>query len=140
MTCPASARICRIISTSTSCSAPSAARRSIGKTRGLAPIGVALEFLLYGTGPGTSNVAEAGAFAISELGAANPDIQYHFIPAQVVNHARTPMDGDGVTLHACCLRPQSRGEIRLASANPLEPPVLDPNYLAADYDLKVLIA
>jgi choline dehydrogenase-like flavoprotein len=111
-----------------------------GKNRGLAPIGVALEYLLYGTGPGTTNVAEAGAFAISELGAASPDIQYHFIPAQVVNHARTPMDGDGVTLHACCLRPQSRGEIRLASADPLQPPVMDPNYLAADYDLKILIA
>ena len=111
-----------------------------GKNRGLAPIGVAVEFLLYGTGPGTSNVAEAGAFAISELGAANPDIQYHFIPAQVVNHARTPMAGDGVTLHACCLRPQNRGEIRLASADPLASPVMDPNYLAADYDLKILIA
>jgi choline dehydrogenase len=111
-----------------------------GKTRGLAPIGVALEFLLYGTGPGTSNVAEAGAFATSELGAASPDVQYHFIPAQVVNHARTPMDGDGVTLHACCLRPQSRGEIRLASADPLVPPIMDPNYLAAEYDLKILLA
>ena len=65
-----------------------------GKNRGLTPIGVAVEFLLYGTGPGTSNVAEAGAFAISELGAAKPDIQYHFIPAQVVNHARTPLDGE----------------------------------------------
>ena len=111
-----------------------------GKNRGLAPIGVALEYLFYGTGPGTSNVAEAGAFAISALGAATPDIQYHFIPAEVVNHARTPMDGDGVTVHACCLRPQSRGEIRLASTDPLQPPVMDPNYLAADYDLKVLIA
>ena len=111
-----------------------------GKNRGLAPIGLAVEFLLYGTGPGTSNVAEAGAFAISEYGAATPDTQYHFIPAQVVNHARTPMDGDGVTLHACCLRPQSRGEIRLASADPLKSPVIDPNYLAADYDLKILIA
>jgi choline dehydrogenase-like flavoprotein len=50
------------------------------------------------------------------------------------------MDGDGVTVHACCLRPQSRGEIRLASTDPLQPPVTDPNYLAADYDLKVLIA
>ena len=29
------------------------------------------------------------------------------------------MDGDGVTLHACCLRPQSRGALRLASADPL---------------------
>jgi choline dehydrogenase len=111
-----------------------------GKNRGLAPIGVALEYLFYGTGPGTSNVAEAGAFAVSALGAATPDLQYHFIPAQVVNHARTPMDGDGVTVHACCLRPQSRGEIRLASTDPLQPPVMDPNYLAADYDLKVLIA
>ena len=111
-----------------------------GKNCGLAPIGVALEYLFYGTGPGTSNVAEAGAFAVSALGAATPDLQYHFIPAQVVNHARTPMDGDGVTVHACCLRPQSRGEIRLASTDPLQPPVMDPNYLAADYDLKVLIA
>ena len=111
-----------------------------GKNRGLAPIAVALEYLLYGTGPGTTNVAEAGAFAISEHGAASPDIQYHFIPAQVVNHARTPMDGDGVTLHACCLRPQSRGEIRLASADPLQPPIMDPNYLAAHYDLKILVA
>jgi choline dehydrogenase len=109
------------------------------KSRGFAPIAVALQFLLYGTGPGTSNVAEAGAFGLSGLGAATPDIQYHFIPAQVVNHARTPMDGDGVTLHACCLRPQSRGEIRLASTDPLQPPVMDPNYLAADYDLKILV-
>jgi len=110
-----------------------------GKNRGLAPVGVALQFLLFGTGPGTSNVAEAGAFALSSPGAATPDIQYHFIPAQVVNHARTPMDGDGVTLHACCLRPQSSGEIRLASTDPLQPPAMDPNYLAADYDLKILI-
>jgi choline dehydrogenase len=110
-----------------------------GKSRGLKPIGVALEFLIYGTGPGTSNVAEAGAFAMSGLGAATPDIQYHFIPAQVVDHARTIMDGDGVTLHACCLRPQSRGEIRLASSDALQPPIMDPNYLAAGYDLKILI-
>ena len=110
------------------------------KNRGLAPLGVALQFLLFGTGPGTSNVAEAGAFAIGDPAAATPDIQYHFIPAQVVNHARTPMDGDGVTLHACCLRPQSRGEIRLASSDPLQAPVMDPRYLGADYDLKILIA
>jgi choline dehydrogenase len=35
------------------------------KSRGLAPLAVALQFLLFRTGPGTSNVAEAGAFAIS---------------------------------------------------------------------------
>ncbi len=108
------------------------------KNRALAPLAVALEFLLFGTGPGTSNVAEAGAFGFNNHGAATPDIQYHFIPAQVVDHARTRLDGDGVTLHACCLRPQSRGEIRLASTDPLQPPLMDPNYLDADYDLKIL--
>jgi choline dehydrogenase-like flavoprotein len=109
------------------------------KGRGLAQVAVALQFLLFKSGPGTSNLAEAGAFAISNLGAATPDIQYHFIPAQVLNHGRSQLDGEGVTLHACCLRPRSRGEIRLASSDPLQPPVMDPNYLAADYDLKILI-
>ena len=113
------------------------------KARLLPSIGVALQWALYRTGPGTSNVAEAGAFVVSGLGtsfgAATPDIQYHFIPAQVVDHARTKLDGYGVTLHACCLRPQSRGEIRLASADPLQKAVIDPNYLAAEYDLKILI-
>ena len=47
-------------------------------------------------------------------------------------------DGHGVTLHACCLRPQSCGEIRLASADPPEPPVMDPRYLSFDHDLRDL--
>jgi len=109
------------------------------KGRGLGPLLPTLQFLLSRSGPATSNVAEAGAFAFSQLGAATPDIQYHFIPLQIVDHARTMLDGHGVTLHACGLRPQSRGEIRLASADPLQPPVTDPNYLSAGYDLKVLI-
>jgi len=109
------------------------------KDRGLAGLAVMLQFLAFKSGPGTSNVAEAGAFVCSSLGAGTPDIQYHFIPAQVVDHARTRLDGHGVTLHCCCLRPHSRGEIRLASADPLAPPAIDPNYLAAAYDLKVLI-
>ena len=109
------------------------------KSRGLGTIMPTLEFLLRRTGPGTSNVAEAGAFVISALGAATPDIQYHFIPAQVIDHARKQLDGHGITLHACCLRPQSRGEIRLASRDPLQPAVIDPNYLASDYDRKILI-
>jgi choline dehydrogenase len=109
------------------------------KARFIPSIGVALEWALRRTGPGTTNIAEAGAFIISGLGAATPDIQYHFIPAQVVDHARTTLDGYGVTLHACCLRPRSRGEVRLASADPLERAVIDPNYLASEYDLKILI-
>ncbi|HEV2546930.1 MAG TPA: choline dehydrogenase [Stellaceae bacterium] len=120
-----------------------AARQKVtldGMSRGLPSLRVALQFALFKNGPGTSNVAEAGAFCSSRGDAQTPDIQYHFIPAQVVNHGRTILDGHGVTLHACCLRPESRGEVRLASADPLAPPLIDPNYLASGYDLKILIA
>ncbi len=110
-----------------------------GRSRGLAAALTALQFALLKTGPGTSNLAEAGAFVSSRGEAQSPDIQFHFIPAQVVDHGRTRLDGHGVTLHACCLRPESRGEIRLGSIDPLKPPVIDPNYLASGYDMKVLM-
>jgi choline dehydrogenase len=110
-----------------------------GKSRGLPSLLAALQFALFKSGPGTSNVAEAGAFLSTRGDVQTPDIQFHFIPAQVVDHGRTILDGHGVTLHACCLRPESRGEIRLAGADPLAPPVIDPNYLASGYDLKILI-
>jgi choline dehydrogenase len=110
-----------------------------GKSRGLPSLLTALQFALFKSGPGTSNVAEAGAFLSTRGDQQIPDIQFHFIPAQVVDHGRTILDGHGVTLHACCLRPESRGEIRLAGADPLAPPVIDPNYLASGYDLKILI-
>jgi choline dehydrogenase-like flavoprotein len=110
-----------------------------GKSRGLASALVALQFALLKNGPGTSNIAEAGAFISSRGEIETPDIQFHFLPAQVVNHGRTILDGHGVTLHACCLRPESRGEIRLGTIDPLKPPLIDPNYLASGYDLKILI-
>jgi choline dehydrogenase len=110
-----------------------------GKSSGLASLLVAAQFALFHNGPGTSNIAEAGAFLSSRNDPAVPDIQYHFIPAQVVDHGRRKLDGHGVTLHACCLRPESRGEIRLAAIDPLHPPVIDPRYLASGYDLKILM-
>jgi len=110
-----------------------------GNDSGFAQIPIGLQWLLFRTGPATTNGAEGCAFIVSSLGAATPDIQYHFVPAQVINHGRTRLDGHGITFHIGCLRPHSRGEIRLSSADPLQPPVIDPNYLASDYDLKILI-
>jgi choline dehydrogenase len=110
-----------------------------GKSRGLASLMVALQFAFTRKGPGTTNIAEAGAFAAC-AGGDSPDVQFHFIPAYVVDHGRVKMKGNGVTLHACCLRPESRGEIRLVSKHFADPPHIDPNYLAARRDLDVLIA
>jgi len=99
-----------------------------------------LRYLLGKKGPATSNLAEAGGFVSSRTARdARPDIQFHFLPALLDDHGRNILPGRGMTIHACQLRPQSRGEIRLKSANPSDAAVIQPNYLQTDHDLKTML-
>ncbi|WP_141453879.1 choline dehydrogenase [Pseudoxanthomonas sp. z9] len=103
----------------------------------------AFDYFLRGhRGPGTSNIAEAGAFVRSSL-ARDPqaDIQLHFVPAMLDDHGRHRLDGDGYTLHACFLRPRSRGRIRLEDADARTPARIEANYLSdpEGFDLKMMI-
>jgi choline dehydrogenase len=52
----------------------------------------------------------------------------------------TPPTAHGLTLAVLFLQPDSRGHIGLASADPAEPPVIDPGYLTAESDLSSLVA
>jgi choline dehydrogenase len=102
--------------------------------------GVALRYLLSKRGPGVSNVAEAGAFLCSSHAVdGRPDIQLHFVPAQLDDHGRHRLPGHGFTLHACYLRPRSRGRIRLRSARCDDAPLIFANYLREPGDLAVLL-
>ncbi|MET2011417.1 GMC family oxidoreductase N-terminal domain-containing protein [Microbacterium chocolatum] len=84
----------------------------------------------------TSNVAEAYGFIRTALAddigmpADLPDIEIIFAPAPYVGEGLVPTPGEGLTVGAILLRPQSRGEIRLASADPTAAPVIDPRYLS----------
>ncbi len=114
-------------------------RITYDKTNDLA---VALRFLLRRDGIGSSNVAEAGGFVRSRLASDDRcDLQFHFVPALLDDHGRHRLDGYGYTVHACNLRPRSRGAIRLHSADPLAPAVIHANYLgdAEGFDLKIMI-
>ncbi|GAA5524947.1 Alcohol dehydrogenase [acceptor] [Microbulbifer aestuariivivens] len=97
------------------------------------------EWLLASRGPLTNNVAEAGGFASSSLAGTHPDIQFHFTAAPLFDHGMRKPGGFGYSLHACALRPQSRGEITLASSNPKDLPLIQPNYLSAAEDLQVMV-
>ena len=102
--------------------------------------GVLLRYLLTRSGPGVSNVAEAGAFVRSPLAPdARPDIQLHFVPAQLDDHGRNRLPGHGFTIHACVLRPHSRGRLRLRSRRPQDPPLIEARYLSDARDLPVLL-
>jgi choline dehydrogenase len=105
-----------------------------------AELAVALRYLATRNGPGASNVAEAGAFFCSSRAAdRRPDIQLHFVPAQLDDHGRKRLPGHGFTLHACNLRPLSRGRIRLGTAQASDAPRIFANYLQEPQDLSVMI-
>ncbi|PWK88482.1 GMC family oxidoreductase [Fulvimonas soli] len=88
-------------------------------------------WLRHRDGPGSSNVAESGGFVRSALAEdARCDIQFHFVPALLDDHGRHRLPGIGYTLHACYLRPRSRGRILLRSADPAQPPAIHANYLS----------
>ena len=86
----------------------------------------------------TTNFAESGGFVTIRPDAPAPDIQYHFIRAIIQNHARDRVKPFGFSLHACVLRPESRGWVKLNSADPAAPPAINPNFLADERDLHLL--
>jgi choline dehydrogenase len=102
-------------------------------------LGSILKYLLFKRGPLTSNVAEAGGFVRTKTDLDRPDLQFHFGPAYFLNHGFTKPPGHGFTLGPTLLRPRSRGWISLRSPDPMEPPVIQPNYLADAADLHLLI-
>lgn len=98
-----------------------------------------LKYMLLKRGPLTSNVAEAGAFLQSDDAATTPDIGLVFAPAFFVRHGFEEFDTTGFGIAACLYRPKSRGEIRLQSSDPLDDPVIDPNYLDHPDDVERLV-
>jgi choline dehydrogenase-like flavoprotein len=117
-------------------------RRLMGVTLGTALRAVPgyFEWRNHGTGLLTTNYAEAGVFLRTRAGLARPDVQLHFVTGLVDDHARRLHHGYGVTCHVAVLRPRSRGSVGLRSANPLDPPRIDPNFLADPADVATLLA
>ena len=87
----------------------------------------------------TTNFGEAGGFIRSTPDEATPDLQFHFAPIKVIDHARTTLFGRGYVCHVCLLRPRSRGSLRLASAESPAVPLIDPAFLAERDDVDRLV-
>ena len=104
--------------------------------------------MLLGEGITTTFPYEAGAFVRSRPDLVAPDIQLHFMPALEATanlHLPNPFkrarieDVHGFTLRVGPVNPESRGEITLRSANPKDPPKIQPNYLATQFDIDTMI-
>ncbi|MEA2685915.1 MAG: choline dehydrogenase [Actinomycetota bacterium] len=82
--------------------------------------------------PGHNNTSEAALFYKSSAGWPVPDIQMAFVHI-------TPGMETGLTMLPGVVRPLSRGWIRLGTADPLAPPLINPNYLGAKADMDRLV-
>ncbi len=99
-----------------------------------------LKYVVLKKGFLTTNVAEAGGFVKTHADLAITDLQFHFAPVFFLNHGFIQPEGHGFTFAPTLLYPQSKGSITLRSINPLEAPIIQPNYLEKAADLKVLLA
>ncbi len=93
-----------------------------------------------GTGPLTSNLAEAGGFIRTDPALADADVQLHFIPGALRAEGLVPGDRHGTSGLACVLKPESRGFVALVSPEPTCKPLIQHNYLEAEADRRSLIA
>jgi choline dehydrogenase-like flavoprotein len=98
-----------------------------------------LEWRRHRTGILTSNLAEAGGFIKSQPDEPVPDLQLHFVIAQLLDHGRKTVLGHGYSIHVCVLRPQSRGSVKLASKDPFDAPLINPDFLADRDDTERLM-
>jgi len=98
-----------------------------------------LEWRRQRSGLLTTNFAEAGGFIKSQPDEPIPDLQLHFVVGKLVDHGRKTTLGHGYSCHVCLLRPLSRGSLRLASADPLAAPLIDPNFLGEADDTRRLV-
>jgi choline dehydrogenase-like flavoprotein len=87
----------------------------------------------------TTNFAEAGGFVKSQPSEAIPDLQLHFVVGKLIDHGRKTVFGHGYSGHVCVLRPQSRGSVTLASADPFAPPLIDPNFFDHPDDMQRMV-
>jgi choline dehydrogenase-like flavoprotein len=102
-------------------------------------IGATLEWRKQRTGLLTTNFAEAGGFVKSQNSELTPDLQFHFVIAKLVDHGRGTVFGHGYSCHVCLLRPMSRGSVSLASKDPMDAPLIDPNFLGVRDDVERLM-
>jgi choline dehydrogenase len=123
-------------------------QRAIYKVRGVktlnemyhswnGPALMAAEYALFRRGPLSMAPSQLGLFTTSSPDHERANIEFHIQPLSLDRFGEPLHRFPAVTVSACNLRPTSRGEVRLRSADPAAAPIIAPNYLATPEDRHV---
>ncbi|MEQ8655348.1 MAG: choline dehydrogenase [Kiloniellales bacterium] len=100
---------------------------------------IGLKYMLFRAGPMTMAASLATGFMKARPGVETPDIQFHIQPWSADSPGEGVHPFSAFTASVCQLRPESRGEIRLKSADPKDYPTIHPNYLATETDCATIV-
>jgi choline dehydrogenase-like flavoprotein len=99
--------------------------------------GIFLDYAFRRRGPLTMAPSQLGIFTRSDPGRDRANIQYHVQPLSLDRFGEPLHTFPAFTASVANVQPTSRGHIRLKSADPAEPPAIQPNYLSTDDDRRV---
>jgi choline dehydrogenase len=99
-----------------------------------------LEYILKRTGPLTMPPSTLGAFAKSDPSQVSANIEWHVQPLSLPKFGEPLHPFNAITPSVCNLRPSSRGWVRAVSADPLQDPKIQCNYLSTADDMAVAVA
>jgi choline dehydrogenase len=97
-------------------------------------IGIGAQWLLARSGPGASNHFEAGGFVRSNSDVAYPNLMFHFLPVAIRYDGSSPASEHGYQVHIGPMYSDSRGSVRITSADPAVHPALRFNYVSTPTD------
>lgn len=95
----------------------------------------AFDFAVFRKGPLAQPPVQAVAYMRLRPGSEEPDIKVHFSMALYEAMGRKLIMKHGYFAHINLLYPESAGQIRLTSADPMAPLAIDPNILASPNDM-----
>jgi len=94
-----------------------------------------VQFAFFNRGPLADSSMEVVAYMRTMPESMQPDVKIHFAMALYEAMGRKIIKQHGFFAHVDLLQPQSVGELKLGSADPLAPPLIDPNILSTEHDM-----
>ena len=106
---------------------------------GLAKMG--LQWVFAGSGPLSAGAGQVGGAACTEYAVGGrPDVQFNVMPLSVDKPGDPLHSYSGFTASAWQCHGKSRGQLAIRSADPFDPPRIEPNYFAEEIDRKTIVA
>ena len=100
---------------------------------------IAVQYAATRSGPMAMAASLATGFIRTGPHVDTPDIQFHVQPWSADSPGEGVHPFSAFTMSVCQLRPESRGEIRLNSAEAGQYPTIHPNYLATQTDCHTIV-